>query len=335
MLTRRGFVAGTFGGGVLVSAEALLRSPEVLVLSSSVLSPQQPGGGASDWTKDSRWGLDYWRADDKTIELPNKARIAYLCSVPFEAYDPGESAADFSSRRLDTAAVSQVLYGGKVGVWRIMDILDRHGIKGSFIFNSIAAVLFPEAVKAIADRGHELIAHFWANNIREDSISVEQDREFILRTFSILQEVAGRPAIAWVAPGWEVGSKTLEILAEQGQQVHANSPDSDDLPFTVHIAGKRMLVIPHSTLLNDFNFIRKFNPPSTYLEVLKSDFDRKYAEGAASPKIFNFVLHAQLCGRPFMADALDEILSYAKRFPDIWFTTRQEITQWWVQHNYL
>lgn len=335
MLTRRGFMAGTLGGGMLVSAEALLRTPQALARPANLFPSQESGRGQSDWAHDSRWGLDYWRANNKTVEWPNKARIAYLCSVPFEAYDPGASASDFSRRRLDSASVSQVLYGGKVGVWRIMDILDRHGIKGSFIFNSIAAVLFPDAVKAIADRGHELIAHFWANNIREDSINVEQDREFIEMTFSLLEEVAGKAPIAWVAPGWEVGPKTLEIVAEQGQQVHANSPDSDDLPYTVQIAGKKMLVIPHTTLLNDFNFIRKFNPPSTYLEVLKNDFDRKYAEGASSPGMFNFVIHAQLCGRPFMADALDEILSYGKSFPEIWFTTRQEIMDWWIQRNYL
>lgn len=330
MLTRRRFVLSSAATtAALVSAGALLESPEILQASSNILPMQQQASGAADWTNDSRWNLDYWRTHNEPIEWPNKARMAYLCSIPFESFDPGQEPTD-------TRSVSDVFFGGKVGVWRIMEILDRHHIKGSFIFNSLTAVQFPKAVKAIADRGHELIAHFWANNMRENTITVERDRELIRQSFSVLQEIAGKRPIAWVAPGWEVGPKSLDMLVEQeGQTLHANAPNIDDIPFTVTIARKKILVIPHETILNDIAFLRRnFNAPSVYVEYLKRDFDRKYAEGSSSPKLFNFVIHAHIGGRAYMADALDEILGYAKKFPDVWFTTRQAIADWWRQKNY-
>lgn len=329
MLSRRGFMAGTLGGGMLLSAEALLRSPEVLAFPSNVL-PQQAGSDRVDWTKDSRWGLEYLRTNKQTVEWPNKARVAYMISVPFEMQDPGEQPPE------NSVATSEYTYGGKEGVWRIMDILDRHKIKGDFIFNSITAVVFPEAVKAIGDRGHGLICHWWANNISQSSASVEKDREYILRTYAILEQVAGRKPVGWVAPGFGVGPKTLDIVAiDEDQIMNSNNPDNDDLPFTVNYAGKKILAIPHSIILNDYSFTRTHNPPSAYIEVLKSDFDRKYAEGASSPKLCNFIIHSHLSGRAFFADALDELISYFRSFPEVWFTTREEIASWWIKQNYL
>lgn len=327
-LTRRGFISAMLSGGLLGSAGTMLDSPRAYASSSSALaSPQElPAGG--DWKEDSRWGLEHWRVNRQAVEWPNRARTAFLCSVPFESYDLGEGPAR------DSASVSNVFYGGKAGVWRIMDILDRHGIKGSFITNAFCAVQFPEAVKAIAERGHEIVGHFWANNIDQDNLSVDRDRELIRRSLSTLEQAAGKRPVAWVAPGWRLGPKSLEILAEEGLNCHANSPSSADLPYVTTVAGKKMVVIVQETILNDNGFFNNFNAPSTFVDYLKRDFDRKYAEGATRPALFNFVLHAQLGGRPFMADALDEIITYVKSHAEVWFATRQQIVDWWLQKNY-
>src|SRR5690349_13660457 len=108
MLTRRGFIMNSTAGGLLLSASALLESPELLSASSNVIPLQQGSKGAADWTTDSRWGLDYWQLPNERIEWPNKARMAYLCSVPFESHDPGEVPS------ADTRTVSDVFFGGKV-----------------------------------------------------------------------------------------------------------------------------------------------------------------------------------------------------------------------------
>jgi len=326
MLNRRNFLSRALSSALLPLGAAL--RPRTASASSSSLSLQEGESAQADWTRDSRWGSDYWRRNEQSVELPNKARVACLCSIPFESYDPVEGPPE------NSAAISNIYYGGKVGVWRILEILDRHNVKGNFVTNALCAVQFPEAVQAIAGRGHEIVGHFWANNIREDQLTVERDRGLIRRSLSTLEQVTGQRPVSWVAPGWWAGPKTLDILAEEGLTSHANSPSIDDLPYTVTIAGKKIVVIIQETVLNDNGFFNNFNGPSTFVEYLKRDFDRKYAEAAKRPKIFNFVLHAHLGGRPFMAEALDEILSYVQSFPDVWFTVRQPLVNWWLERGY-
>ena len=328
MFTRRGFLNRMLTGSVLASAWPGLRTSEASASSASALLAEDPPNRSDDWMKESRWGRENWKVTHQKIEWPNKARVAFLCSIPFETYDIGEYPGE------NSATVSEVLYGGKVGVWRIMNILERHNVKGNFVTNAFCAVQFPDLVKTLADHGHEIVGHFWSNNIPEDKLSVDRDRALIRRSLSTIERVTGKRPVAWVAPGWWAGPQTLEILAEEGLTSHANSPSSADVPFTVTIGGKKIVVVVQETVLNDNGFFNNFNSPATFVEYLRRDFDRKYAEGASSGKLFNFVIHAHVGVRPNMADALDEIIGYVKTFPDVWFTTRQPLVDWWIQKNY-
>ncbi len=328
MFSRRKFLNRIVAGSALASALPNLATSESFASPAAPAMAEETPARNDDWMKESRWGRENWKVTHQTIEWPNKARVAFLCSIPFESYDMGEYPGD------NSATVSEVLYGGKAGVWRIMNILDRHSVKGNFVTNALCAVQFPELVKTLADHGHEIVGHFWANNIPEDKLSVDRDRALIRRSISTIEKVTGKKPVAWVAPGWWAGPQTLEILAEEGLTSHANSPSSADVPFAVTIGGKKIVVVVQETVLNDNGFFNNFNSPATYVEYLKRDFDRKYSEGAMSGKLFNFVLHAHVSGRPYFADALDEVISYVKSFPDVWFTTRQPLVDWWLQKNY-
>lgn len=341
MLNRRSFlsrVSRMLGGSALISTKALRQASVGSAVASSVgasllvaQSSPAPWEQGEDWTKDTRYGLEYWKVTRQKIEWPNKARIAFMCSVPFESVDVGDPMRGGGNP--SSASVSYNLYGGKVGIWRILDILDRHNIKGNFVTHGFCAYQFPETVRAIVDRGHEIIARPWGGH-RE--MSLAEERAYIHKSVTALQEASGgkRP-VCWVAPGWNLSVNTNAILVEEGFTCTANSPSSDDIPYTVMIGGKKLVVVVQETVLNDNGFFKNFNSPSTYVDYLKRDFDRKYADAATKGgMIFNFVIHSHQSGRPFFADALDEIIAYTKTFPDVWYTTRQPIVEWWLQKNY-
>ncbi len=286
------------------------------------------------WENDPRWGREHWRIRREPIQWPDKARVAVVLGIPFGFPDLGLKTATEGF----TGAVQRVhinLYGARRGVWYLLDILQRHSFRGSFEINGFTAAQFPDAVKEINRRGHEIVGYSWAINAIHDQQSVNQDRQLIRHTLTAIEGAVGRRPVGWVAPELRLGERTLDFLMEEGIQWHACGL-SDDLPYVVHVNGKRMIVVPHAHRhLDDAGFvIGTRRSPDVFLDFLKREFITLYREGEKMPKMFNFSVHPEYGGRPFFLGAIEEMLTFLRGYPDVWFTTRQQIVDWWNHQNY-
>ena len=68
-------------------------------------------------------------------------------------------------------------YSCKAGVWRMMDMFDEHSVKSGWYTNAIIATRYPETLRELARRGHEIDGHNWANNIPLTSLTEAAERE--------------------------------------------------------------------------------------------------------------------------------------------------------------
>ena len=59
----------------------------------------------------------------------------------------------------DLQALSWAEYGPKVGAWRLLDLLDRDGVRAVFYTSGVVAERYPDLSAAIARRGHVVAAH--------------------------------------------------------------------------------------------------------------------------------------------------------------------------------
>ena len=81
------------------------------------------------------------------FELPGRARVALWIGVNIEYFDIG--ATEFATAGVSTAQPPDVFhygprdYGNRVGIWRLMKLLDRHGVKASVLLNSDACEHYP------------------------------------------------------------------------------------------------------------------------------------------------------------------------------------------------
>jgi hypothetical protein len=50
--------------------------------------------------------------------------------------------------------------------------------------------------------------------------------------------------------------------------------------------------------------------------------------------MMNADMHAWAYGRPIGKQVIEESIRYAKGFSDVWWCTRKEIVDWWLQQNY-
>jgi len=112
---------------------------------------------------------------------------------------------------------------------RILDLLARHGARGTFFTVGWVAERHPALVKAIAAAGHELASHTWDHR-RIPEQTPEAFRDSVRRTKALLEDLTGTPCIGFRAPSYSIvaGAEwALDVLIEEGYRY-----DSSLFPVT-------------------------------------------------------------------------------------------------------
>jgi len=264
---------------------------------------------------------------------PNDAKIAVSFFVAFEAFDKSSQYRRSEGGKPDYASLAYGEYGGKAGIWRIMDVFARHGVTGTIDTNGRIAELFPDALQQLHDAGHEIVGHGWVNDMPLISVEAQQERALIRRTLDALAAVTGKRPVGWVSPGHRINDYTFEHFVDEGIYWTGDLP-GPDIPEHRMIKGKPLVVMPRLGYANDLSLIFKAkNPARVYFDSFKAAFDCLYAEGeAGSPKLIDALVHAHIGGRPNIIGVFEECVRYAKSFKDVWFCTKGEIAKYYLDH---
>jgi peptidoglycan/xylan/chitin deacetylase (PgdA/CDA1 family) len=71
-------------------------------------------------------------------------------------------------------------YGSRVGVPRILKLLQKYGVKASFYVPAVAALLHPEEQRRVIAEGHEIGIHGWIHELNS-ALPYEAERDLMLR----------------------------------------------------------------------------------------------------------------------------------------------------------
>src|SRR5262245_40925030 len=102
---------------------------------------------------------------------PGDKPIAVIFNVCLDAWSDGNAPGirpmgnPLPAGALDTVAFSWAAYGVKRGIYRLLDALGRHKAKASVMTSAIIAERAPQAVKAVADAGHEVLSHSYTMDV--------------------------------------------------------------------------------------------------------------------------------------------------------------------------
>ncbi len=102
---------------------------------------------------------------------------------------------------------------------RILDLLDEFGAGATFFVLGWIAERFPELVREIAARGHEVGSHGYDHRLLEE-LGEEGFAEDLARTEACLEPLAGRPR-SFRACTWSIGPRTpwaLPLLVARGYE---------------------------------------------------------------------------------------------------------------------
>jgi peptidoglycan/xylan/chitin deacetylase (PgdA/CDA1 family) len=210
--------------------------------------------------------------------------------------------------------ITQGGYGPRKGVYRIMDLLDEYNIKGTFCVVGKTAERYPEAVKAIVDRGHELACHGYTHKGYCDMEPMDERRD-IIKSRKILEKFTGDKILGHRTPRWRPSEKTREYLMELGFLWNSDYMGAEDSFYNV-INGKKssLLEIPVAYNLDDWTFFYDWGSTiKETVDVWRIEFEARYLDRS----MFCLTNHPQVTGRPSRLKTLEGFIEYARRYDDV------------------
>lgn len=263
------------------------------------------------------------------IRWPGGARVAFYVGLNIEHFH-----VDRPSTSLNEATAALVPdplnygwrdYGPRVGIWRLIESLDRHGIRASALLNSDAADRYPQIIEAGLARDWAWLAHGKTNSILHTKLSTDDERALLADVIDTIEKTTGERPHGWLGPGLTETFHTPELLAELGL-TYVLDWTNDDQPYPLNVPG--LLSVPYTVELNDLGlFTMKGVSGPEFVQVVTDQFDQLFADAASSGRVMALALHPFVVSQPFRHKYLDQALGYIADQPGVWLTTSDDIAE--------
>lgn len=265
--------------------------------------------------------------DRPPIRWPGGARVAFYVGLNIEHFHidkPSTSLIEATAALVpDALNYGWRDYGVRVGIWRLIESLDRHGIRASALINSEVAKHYPQIIAAGRARDWAWLAHGITNSIFHTDMPVEQERAVLAEIVETIEKATGRRPRGWMGPGLTETFHTPRLLAELGL-TYVLDWTSDDQPYPLNVPG--MLSVPYTVELNDLGiFTTSGRTGPEFLQMFTDHFDQLYADSATSGRVLALALHPFVIGQPSRTKYLDQALGYVASHPGVWLTTSDDI----------
>ncbi|UTF55652.1 polysaccharide deacetylase family protein [Natronosalvus rutilus] len=227
-------------------------------------------------------------------------------------------------------------FGPKVGVPRILELLDRYDLRATFFVPGKVAENWPDTIQAIHDAGHE-IGHHGYTHTNPATATASEEKKDVKRAMDVFDDLIGDTPVGYRSPAADLGDNTLEILADNGIVYESSFIDSD-MPYVHDVDGTDLVEIPFEWSLDDWPYFGfQMYPPlpyqsgiSTTSEVFDSwtrEFEGQYKRG----RCFMLTMHPQIIGRAGRIDALEELVQTMIQTGDTWITTGKDLAEYWLK----
>jgi len=268
---------------------------------------------------------DFWKqveagASLKPAAWPNGATAAVALSFDFQmgtVYEPSPAAS--------TNTNSQ--YDGRVGLPRVLKVLDKHSVPASFFVTGVTATFYPDVIKQIVASGrHEIGVHGWIHE-NNTSVSAEEEGRLLAKAIAALEAATGKRPVGYRSPSWAFSAATLDLL-RKNRFLYDSGMMADDEPYEILVGGQRtgLLEVPVEWMRDDAMYYPRQNPhtPDEVFDVFRAEFDKAYEEHG----LFQVTMHPRISGHRSRAAMLDKLITYMKQRPGVWFATHEQVARY-------
>ncbi|HVE32552.1 MAG TPA: polysaccharide deacetylase [Gemmatimonadaceae bacterium] len=306
----------------------LALTPSILIAQAQPV-PQTSAKPGWQWTMDSVNKVVNAVRAGRSLQpksWPNGARVAVLIS-----FDVDNETVALRYGEPTVGSLSQTQYGARVGLQRVVDLLDAHKIPATFFIPSVSLDLTPSMDGVIKKRGrHEIGVHGWIhemNSTLPDSI----ERRLLKKAIAELTAATGTKPTGYRAPSWNFSENTLSILRDLGFR-YESSLMADDRPYELNQNGKPtgLVEIPVEWILDDAPLFDprgdRYSPPREVAQVWIDEFDRAYQEGT----MLVLTMHPHISGHRSRIVALEQLIAHieAKAPGKVWWATHGQVAEY-------
>ena len=228
-----------------------------------------------------------------------------------------------------TLELAQGEFGGRTGIWRLLELFSRHRIGLTIFTPGRIAELYPASLREATRAGFEIANHMW-----EHRVPTEPDLEWdhLRKTTTALEAISGRRPV-----GTRSHHRRASLVRDG--YLYTSSGAADEIPYYVTDGDATVLNLPFHYALDDamyfhFGWVASENAGQRLADceavhdIFLSHFERLYADG----KYMNVCVHDFVSGRGLRVRMLDRLITEMKRRPGVWFPTCETIARHCLTH---
>ncbi|HZP75034.1 MAG TPA: polysaccharide deacetylase family protein [Pseudolabrys sp.] len=274
----------------------------------------------------------------RPLAWPNGARLAVCVIINLECLDwiPPEGSYQAPLLYTHLAPIQRPLpelwtmaireYGHRVGIFRLMNLLGRHGIRPMVSMDALTASRYPYLVRYCLDRGCEIIAHgLGVSRMITSRMSETEERRYIAETLDVLEGATGSRPQGWHGPEYGESERTPQLLAELGVRYVCDWAN-DEQPYRMTTASGELYALPIMIELDDVFALRdRRYRVDEYVRQIVDAVDVMRGDAIANGRVFVLNLHAWMSGQPFRVRFLTEAIARIMSHADVWTASGSEI----------
>ncbi|WP_372617952.1 polysaccharide deacetylase family protein [Falsiroseomonas sp.] len=286
------------------------------------------------------WPEEHWRGLVSRVRAGRRLRPASWpggarCAVAL-SFDCDHETFELGAGGEAVGRLAWGEFGRRVGVPRILAVLQKHGVPATFFCPAVAALIGPEEPARIAAAGHEIGIHGWIHE-NTSLLDAATERELMLRARDTLEQLSGRQPVGHRAAQWDTSPNTVALVKELGL-LYDSSLMADEEPYELLLDGAPtgVVEIPVEWLRDDaVYFLFNRNPatrphatPDDVLCIFLREFDAAWEDGS----VFQLVMHPFVIGYRSRIWILEEIIRHATARGRVWFATHADIARHVLAH---
>jgi peptidoglycan-N-acetylglucosamine deacetylase len=259
---------------------------------------------------------------------PKGRRSAAVLSFDFDA-ESGFLFREPEKAKRSLADLEERRFGPRVGVDRILRMLDRLKLKATFFIPGWTVENHLPQSKRIRDAGHEIGAH---GNVHEavGFLDEAQETRVLREQLAILKDHLGVTPAGYRSPSWDVNVWTPTLLKTHGL-LYDSSLMGNDVPYQLDTPAGPLTEIPVQWIMDDAPLFRHvygasnaIADPARVLDLWSREFLGMHRENGC----FVLTCHPFISGRASRIQLIEDLVRYMRRQPGVWFTTCETVARW-------
>ena len=269
--------------------------------------------------------------DRPPLHLPNGARVVVLLVVNVEQKEfdspVGSPLTAPGGTPPEVPAFSRFEYGLRVGVWRMMEAIQRIGVATTMALNASVFESYGRVVDGALQKGWAIVGHAY---YQEPLPSEPDERSVIRRTLDTIEEKTGKRPLGWLGPGLNETFDTPDVLADEGVRLVLDWVN-DDQPYPLKVKSGSLLSVPYSNELNDIGvYIRSGHSAPELYERAKNALDTLLGDEPETARVLPLAVHPFIFGQPHRFPYFVKMLELVKNHPSVVSMTATEIYEWYM-----